>query len=71
MLVDHVVDDGDAALVSRIDQPAQAVRTAVAFLDREDVGGVVAPGDIAGEFVGRHELDRAHAEIAQVVELRD
>ena len=54
MVVDDVVDDRDAAGMRRIDQAPKAVGAAIVLLDGEDVGGVVAPGDVAGELVGRH-----------------
>jgi hypothetical protein len=71
MVVDDVVDDGDAARMRRVDQAPQAVGTAIRAFDRENVGRVVAPRLVAGKLVGRQQLDDVDAEIGDVVELAD
>ena len=55
-------------LVGRLDERLEVVRGAVARLDGERMGRVVAPRPLAGELERRHELDRADAEVPEVLE---
>ena len=71
MVVDDVKNHRDAAGMRSVDEPAETVRSAVTLLDREDEGGVIAPGNVAGEFIGRHHLNGVDAEILEIVELAD
>ena len=66
MVVDDVDDDRDAVGVRVADEALERVRAAVARLDREQVGRVVAPRDVAGELERRHDLDGRHAEVLEV-----
>ena len=69
VVVDDVEDHRDPALVRGLDERLEALGPAVGALDGEDVGGVVAPGDVAGELRRRHDLHRVHPEPLQVPEL--
>src|SRR6185369_14723907 len=66
VVVDDVEDDRDPGGMGVADQRLEVVRRAVAALDRERVGRVVAPGSVAGELERRHQLDRPDAELAQI-----
>src|SRR6266404_271578 len=69
MVVNHVEDYREAACMRGVDKPPQSVRTAVAFLDGEDGGRVVAPRNIGRKFVGRKQLDRIDPELDEVIEV--
>ena len=71
MVVDDIENDGDAAGMGGVDQSAEPVRPAIALLDCEDEGRIVAPGDIPREFIGSHHLNCVDTEILEVVELAD
>jgi hypothetical protein len=43
VVVHDIDDDGDAAFVGFPDEGAKAIRSAILFLDGEDVGGIVSP----------------------------
>ena len=68
VVVDHIQDDGDAALVRLPDELLEAVRPAIGTFHREDVGGVVAPGVIPGELGDRHDLDGIDPELHQMIQ---
>src|SRR6266508_2100852 len=68
MVVDDIEDDGDAARMCGVDKTPQPVRTAVTFLDGEDIGRVVAPRNIGRKFVGRKQLDRIDAKVSEIIE---
>ena len=68
MVVDDVEEHGDPRFVGRFHERLEIVRGTVARLDRERVGGVVAPRPFAGELERWHQLDCAHSESAEVVE---
>jgi len=44
----------------------ERVGAAVGRLDGEQVGGVVAPRDVAGELERRHDLDGGHSEVLEI-----
>src|SRR5882762_6703754 len=46
------------------------VRSAILFLDCEDVSWVVSPRSITLEFSGGHDFDRVNPEVFKVIELR-
>ena len=71
MVVDDVEDHGDPAPMRGLDEGLEAVGAAVGALDGEDVGGVVAPGDVPGELHRRHDLHRVDPEPLQMAELVD
>ncbi len=71
MVVDDVEDHRQPARVGRSHQPAQAIGAAVGARRREQADAVVAPAAIAGEVGDRHQLDRRHAQGAQVVQPLD
>ena len=66
MVVDDVEDHRDPRGVGIADERLQVVRRAVRALDRERIGGVVAPRPVAGELERRHQLDRPDPEVAEV-----
>ena len=68
VVVDHIQDDGDAALVRLPDELLEAVRPAIGTFHREDVGGVVAPGVIPCELGDRHDLDGIDPELHQMIQ---
>ena len=71
MVIDDVIDDSDPVIVRRVDKTAQCMGAAVALLDGKDVRRVVTPRDIAGEFVGRQELDGVDPQVLQISQLGD
>jgi hypothetical protein len=54
VVVDDVLDQGDAALVTGPDEMLVLVAAAGAGLDREVVGVAIAPAEGAGELGQRH-----------------
>ena len=71
MVVDDIEDDRDPVLVGRPDEALEGVGPAIARLDREQVGRVVAPRHVARELERGHDLDRADTEVAQVGQAAD
>ena len=71
VVVDHVVQHGDAARMRRIHESLQVIRRAVGALNAEGVAGVVAPAEVARELVDGHQADAVHAQIRQMVQLAD
>ena len=71
VVVHHVEQDGQAALVTGVDEPLQPVGAAVGLVHRPQVDPVVAPAVPAGERRHRHQLHRVHTEVAQVVKPPD
>ena len=69
VVVDHVQDHGQAALVCLPYEGLEAIRSAVGALHGIDVGRVVAPGIIPGELGHRHDLDGIDAQALQMLEL--
>ena len=65
VIVDHVEEHHEAAVVSGIDQALQALRPAVDRVRGIEQHAVITPAAIAGELRHRHELDRRHAERAR------
>ena len=68
MVKDHIAHDGNPALVRRINKGLQCIRTAVGTLHAEWVRWVVAPTDVAREFIGWHQCQYVDAKCLQVVE---
>ena len=71
VVVDHVEDHGDAALVAGVDQRLEVVGRAVAVVRRELKHAVVAPAPRAGELRHRHQLNRRDAQFDQLIQKRD
>ena len=69
VVVDHVEDDGEAALVAGVDQRAQVGGAAVGRLEREVEGRVVAPGAIGAELLHGQQRERVETQLPDVVEL--
>ena len=68
VVVDHVQDDGDAALVARVHQRLEVVLGSVGLVHGEVERRVVAPAVVAVELIDRHELQGLHAEAFQVIQ---
>ncbi len=66
VVVDHVEYDPDPEVVRGLDECLQRVWPAVGALDGERHRRVVTPGPVTGELRHRQQLDRAHAQVAQV-----
>ena len=71
VVVDDVEDHRDAHRVGGVDEPGEAVWSAVRGVRSGRVHTVVAPAAVARERRDRHHLDRGHAEADEVVELAD
>ncbi len=71
VVVHHVKQHGQAAVVTGVHEPLQPVRPAVGLVHRPQVDPVVAPAVAAWERRDRHQLDRVHAEVTQVVQPPD
>ena len=69
MVEDHIAHDGNPALVCRVNEGLQGIRPAVGTLHTEWVRGVVAPTDVAREFIGWHQFQHVDAECLQMVKL--
>ena len=68
VVVDHVEQDREAARMAGFDKGLQIVRPAVAGSRRIKLDAIIAPVAPAGELADRHQLDRGHTQIAQIVE---
>jgi len=68
---DHVQAHGQPAGVGGVDEGDQGVGPPVGAVDREEVDPVVAPPELPGELGQGHELDRADAEVHELVEPLD
>ncbi len=66
MIINDVEDDRDTGGVRCGDEPAETGGTSVGGFDGEGVRRVVTPGDIAGKFGSRHDLDGVDADRLQV-----
>src|SRR5712691_7018443 len=71
VVVDHVEDDGETALMRCVDQHAQVVRPAVGARRRVEQDAVVAPIARPRKIGHWHDLDRVDAELDQMIELLD
>ncbi len=69
VIVDHVEERHQVALMQRVDQALQVVGRAVAGIGRERQHPVVTPVAPAREVGDRHQLDGGDAEVCEVVEL--
>src|SRR4051812_12749391 len=68
VVVDDIEQDREAARMAGFDKGLQIVRPAVAGSGRIKLDAVIAPVAPAGERADRHQLDRGHTQIAQIVE---
>ena len=71
MVVDDVEQDREAARVARLDQRLQILGPAIGGSGREELHAVIAPVAPPGKLRDRHQLDRGHAELDEIVEPRD
>ena len=71
VVVDHIQQHGQAARVRCVHQASQRLGAAVCLRGREQVHAIVAPAALAREIGHRHQLNRRHAQVAQVVQVRD
>ena len=69
VVVDDVEEDGEAALMSGVDEALESIGRAVGLVRGEEVDAVVAPALHAGEGVDGHQLDVSDAESREIVEL--
>ena len=71
VVVDDVEHDGQAPAMAGVDEPFQAVRTAVALVDRVPEHPVIAPVPFAVEVVDRQQFDVGDAEFGEIVQSFD
>ena len=71
VVVDHVENDRETALMCRIDQRTQVVRSAIDASRRVKQHAVVTPVACPRKIGDRHDLDCCNAEVDQVIELAD
>ena len=71
MIVNHVEDDGETALMRRIDQSAEFVRPAVDASRRVKQHAVISPVACTRKIGDRHDLECRDAKVDQVVEFAD
>src|SRR5690606_1329725 len=68
MVVDHVENNAETAGMAGIDQPLEAIRSAVGMVRRVEVYSVVAPAAFAGKLRDRHELDVSDTQAYEVLQ---
>ncbi len=66
VVVHDVEDHAELVGVAGVDQPLQPFGPAVVLAGGEEGDAVVAPAEVAGEVVDRHQLDVRHAERLEV-----
>ena len=66
VIEDDIDQDGQAVLVTSIDQFFQRIRATIGMLDRVEKCGVVSPTVARADFVDRQKEDGGNAEIAKV-----
>src|SRR5436190_16797203 len=71
VVVDHVEENRETALMTGIDESLERARTAVRILRRVRIRAIVSPVARAGKLRDRKQLDRGNAEVAQRVEARN
>ena len=71
MVVDHVEQHREAGVVRGVDEPRETGGPSVRRMRRRRVHAVVPPAAVPGEGRDRHDLDRGHAEVAQLGQVRD
>ena len=71
VIIDHVEEDHQPALVGGLDQRLEILRAAIAGIGRVGQDAVIAPVPPAGEIGDRHDLERGDAEPRQVIEPSD
>ncbi len=71
VIVDHVEQDHQIALVAGVDQALQAFRPAIDAVRRVEQHAVIAPAAIAPELRHRQKLDGRDADIHQTIEIAD
>ena len=69
MIVDHVEQNRDAAPVGRLDKRLEIFGPAIDRVGSVGVDPVIAPAPPAAEVGDRHDLDRCHAELDEMIEL--
>src|SRR5690242_9033961 len=69
MVVDHIENDGETALVGGVDETFERVLVAVSMVGRIQTHAVVAPIPAPWKVRDRHELEDRHAEDLQLVEM--
>ena len=67
MIVDHVEEHGDSALVRRFDEALEVLRAAVARIGRIGIDPIIAPSPAAAKIGDRHDFDRSDAEFGEMV----
>src|SRR5689334_4302648 len=71
VVINNVEDDGEALLMTGIDELLQANRTAVAALCSVWKHAVVSPVSIAGKLRDGHKFDCGDAELNEIIESRN
>jgi len=68
VVVDDVLDDGEALRMARVDESLIPVRAAVEFVHCEPENTVVAPVVCSVEHIDGHQLDEIHTDAHQMIE---
>ncbi len=68
MVVNHIQDDAQLALMACVDQLFESFRSAVAVVRRVQIDTVITPTAFTGEFRYRHDLDMSNAKRLQFAE---
>src|SRR5579863_2237556 len=71
MVIDHVEEDRESVLMSRINEALQCIRSTVGFMDREKSDPIVAPTVIARECGDGHQFNVRNAQLFEMVEFAD
>ena len=70
MVVNHIHDHCNAALVRLVHEGTEPVRSTVLLVNCEDVSWVVSPRSISLEFSGGHDFNRVDPKGLQIIEFR-
>ena len=68
VIVDHIKEDHQPALMSGLDQRLEILRAAISGIGRVGQNAVIAPVPPAGEIGDRHDLERGDAKSGEVIE---
>jgi hypothetical protein len=68
VVVDHIQDDGEAAIVTGIDQILQPLGSSVGVMRSVEIDTVIAPASCPGKLADRHEFHMGYAKPHQVIE---
>ena len=71
MVIDHIQDNGDARLVTGVDEAFEAKMTAIGILHGEGGHTVIAPVAFAGELGHGHEFDGGDAKFFEPIQVRN